>query len=210
MPSTELAPAPRPDDVHHAGRRVADVPLTELVDAARSGCPGAWRAVVDRFDPGLHAAARGYGLDGATVDDAVQQTWLAAVTHLAALRETAALAGWLHRILHRECLRAVYRSHREVPVGEQELGDPVATARVALRGAPPQPPEEQVIRTAQLAALRAAVRLLPRREQALMTLLSDAREHSYTEIARTLDLPVGSIGPTRARCIAKLRPLLAG
>jgi RNA polymerase sigma factor (sigma-70 family) len=210
VPSTELATAPCPDDVHHAGRRVADVPLTELVDAARAGCPGAWRAVVDRFDPGLHAAARGYGLDAATVDDAVQQTWLAAVTHLAALRETAALAGWLHRILHRECLRAVHRSHREVPVLERELGDPLASARVALRAAPPQPPEEQVIRTAQLAALRAAVRLLPSREQALMTLLSDAREHSYTEIARTLGLPVGSIGPTRARCIAKLRPLLAG
>ena len=43
-----------------------------------------------------------------------------------------------------------------------------------------------------------------------MTLLSDEQEHSYTEIARALDVPIGSIGPTRARCIAKLRPLLAG
>lgn len=221
MPSTELAPAPHPradphrtdphrTDPRHTGRRVADVPLAELVDAARSGCPGAWRAVVERFDPGLHAVARGYGLDAATVDDAVQQTWLAAVTHLAALRESAALPGWLHRILRRECLRAVHRARREVPVVERELGNPVATARVALRAAPPQPPEDQVIRTAQLAALRAAMRLLPSRERALMSLLTDAREHSYTEIARTLGLPVGSIGPTRARCIAKLRPLLAG
>ena len=210
MPSTALAPAARPDPTDHTGRAVADVPLAELVDAARSGCPGAWRAVVDRFDGGLHAVARGYGLDSASIDDAVQQTWLAAVTHLAALRESAALWGWLRRILHRECLRAVSRVQRETPVGEQELGDPVTPAHVALRAAPPRPPEDQAIRNTEVAALRAALRRLPSREQQLMALLSDAREHSYTEIARLLDLPVGSIGPTRARCIAKLRPLLAG
>jgi RNA polymerase sigma factor (sigma-70 family) len=216
VPSTELAPAPRPDHSHptehtdHTGRPVADVPLAELVDAARSGCPGAWRAVVDRFDAGLHAVAHGYGLDSASVDDAVQQTWLAAVTHLAALRESAALWGWLRRILHRECLRAVSRANREMPVVEQELGEPVATVHVALRAAPAPTPEDQVIRNAQVAALRVALRRLSRREQQLMTLLSDSHEHSYTDIAAALDLPVGSIGPTRARCIAKLRPLLAG
>ncbi len=215
MPSTEVAPDPRPDHPDHSaghpsGGSAADVPLARLVDGARSGCPGAWRAVVDRFDAGLHALARGYGLDPASVDDAVQQTWLAAVTHLAALREPAALAGWLRSILHRECLRAVNRANREVPVVGHQLGDPVPAAHVALRGTPPPPPEDQAIRNAQLAALRAAVRRLPGREQELMTLLSDAQEHSYTEIARTLGLPVGSIGPTRARCIAKLRPLVTG
>jgi RNA polymerase sigma factor (sigma-70 family) len=213
VPATELAPAPRPDHSHdtdHAGRHIADVPLAELVDAARSGCPGAWRAVVDRFDAGLHAVAHGYGLDSASVDDAVQQTWLAAVTHLAALRESAALWGWLRRILHRECLRAVSRANREMPVVEQELGEPVAAVHVALRAAPAPTPEDQVIRNAQVAALRVALRRLSRREQQLMTLLSDSHEHSYTDIAAALGLPVGSIGPTRARCIAKLRPLLAG
>ena len=203
-------PATDHPDPHTTGRAPADVPLAELVDAARAGCPGAWRAVVDRFDSGLHAIARGYGLDAASVDDAVQQTWLAAVTHLAALRESAALPGWLRSILHRECLRTVHRASREVPVGEQQLGEAVPIARVALRGAPAPPPEDQAIRNDQLAALRAAVCRLSAREQQLMALLSDTREHSYSEIARVLDLPIGSIGPTRARCIAKLRPLLAG
>lgn len=223
MSSTEVAPHPTD---HHPGHRptghrptghrphrrpTADVPLAELVEAVRAGCPGAWRAVVDRFDDGLHAIARGYGLDAASVDDAVQQTWLAAITHLAALRESAALAGWLRSILHRECLRAVNRANREVPVVEQHLGEPVSAAHVALRAAPPRAPEDEAIRRAQVAALREAVRLrLSAREQQLMTLLADAQEHSYTEIARTLGLPIGSIGPTRARCIAKLRPLLAG
>jgi RNA polymerase sigma factor (sigma-70 family) len=231
VPSIELAPAPRPDHSRpsgprpsgsrrrsdngdadrcgHTGRPVADVPLDELVEAARAGCPGAWR-VVSRFDPGLHAVARGYGLDSASIDDAVQQTWLAAVTHLAALRESAALWGWLRRILHRECLRAVNRAGREVPVGDQELGDPVPAAHVALRAAPPSAPEDQAIRNIEVAALRAALRRLPGRERRLMALLSDSQERSYAEIARALDLPVGSIGPTRARCLAKLRPLLAG
>lgn len=215
MSCTEVAPAPSrhhdPRPAGHPRRPVAAVPLADLVDAARGGCPGAWRAVVGRFDDGLHAIARGYGLDAASVDDAVQQTWLAAVTHLAALREPAALSGWLRSILHRECLRAVNRAGREVPTEEDHLGDPVPAAHVTLRGATPERPEDAAIRRTQLAALRAAVRgRLSAREQRLMALLSDEQEHSYSEIARMLDLPVGSIGPTRARCLAKLRPLLAG
>ena len=206
-----MSPTPpdrRTDDHHH--RDVDTLSLAELVEGARNGCPGAWRAVVARFDVGLHALGRGYGLDAATVDDAVQQTWLAAITHLAALREPAALPGWLRSILHRECLRAANRARREVPVVEHHLGDPGPAADATLRTAPAPAPEHEVIRRTELAALRAAVRRLPAREQELMTLLADDREHSYSEIARTLGLPVGSIGPTRARCIAKLRPLLAG
>jgi RNA polymerase sigma factor (sigma-70 family) len=212
VPCSQVAPATSDHSTDHAvWRRPADVPLARLVDAARAGCPGAWRAVVERFDDGLHAIGRGYGLDAATVDDAVQQTWLSAVTHLAALREPAALSGWLRSILHRECLKAANRAKREIPVVEQHLGEPVSAAHVTLRGAPPQAPEDQAIRRAQIAALREAVReRLSAREQQLMTLLSDAQEHSYTDIARALDVPIGSIGPTRARCLAKLRPLLAG
>jgi RNA polymerase sigma factor (sigma-70 family) len=212
VPCSQVAPAISDHSTDHAVcRRPADVPLARLVDAARAGCPGAWRAVVERFDDGLHAIGRGYGLDAATVDDAVQQTWLSAVTHLAALREPAALSGWLRSILHRECLKAANRAKREIPVVEQHLGEPVSAAHVTLRGAPPQAPEDQAIRRAQIAALREAVReRLSAREQQLMTLLSDAQEHSYTDIARALDVPIGSIGPTRARCLAKLRPLLAG
>ena len=210
MSRTEDAPA-RTTTTDRPTPRPADVPLTRLVDAARAGCPGAWRAVVERFDDGLHAIARGYGLDAATVDDAVQQTWLSAVTHLAALRESAALPGWLRSILHRECIKAATRASREVPVVEQHLGSPVSAAHVALRGAAPQAPEDEAIRRDELAALRRAVRArLSAREQQLMRLLSDAAEPSYSEIARALDVPIGSIGPTRARCLAKLRPLLAG
>jgi RNA polymerase sigma factor (sigma-70 family) len=209
------APDPAPSTHHHAHHHgphnAADVPLARLVEAARAGCPGAWRAVVARFDDGLHAIARGYGLDSATIDDAVQATWLSAVTHLAALREPAALSGWLRSILHRECLKAANRCSREVPVVEQHLGDPVAAGHVALRGAAPSEPEDEALRRADLAALRDAVRRrLSIREQKLMRMLSDHHEHSYTEIARALDVPIGSIGPTRARCLAKLRPLLAG
>ena len=152
------------------------MPLAGLVDAARAGCPGAWRAVVERYDDGLHAIARGYGLDAATVDDAVQATWLSAVTHLAALREPAALSGWLRSILHRECLKAANRASREIPVVEQHLGGPrLGRPRRAARAAP-RPPEDEAIRRADLAALREAVRRrLSEREQRLMTLLSDER-----------------------------------
>jgi RNA polymerase sigma factor (sigma-70 family) len=192
-------------------RAPEDLAPADLVDAIRAGCPGAWRVLVGRFDANLHAVARGYGLDGPSADDAVQQTWLAAVTHLAALREPAALAGWLRRIVHRECLRAVNRASREVPVVEGDLGHPVSPAYVALRPTSPEPPEDRAIRREQTAALREAVRRrLSARERDLIAMLTDSDEHSYVEISRTLGLPVGSIGPTRARCIAKLRPLLAG
>jgi RNA polymerase sigma factor (sigma-70 family) len=216
VPSTEIVPVPHaapdtdPCTDRHSGRRTADVPLTVLVDGARAGCPGAWRELVDRFDAGLHAMARSYGMDAASLDDVVQQTWLAAVTQLPALREPAALPGWLRTILHRECLRALNRTSREEPVVPHELGELVGGTDRALRLAAPRPPEEQVLHNDRIAALHAAVAQLPRRERELMTLLSDAREPSYTEIARRLDLPIGSIGPTRARCLAKLRPLLAG
>ena len=93
---------------------------------------------------------------------------------------------------------------------EQRLGEPVSPAQVALRPDAPAPPEEEAIRHEQLAALRTAVRRrLSAREQELWAMLADAAEPSYGEISR-LGLPIGSIGPTRARCIAKLRPLLAG
>ena len=211
MSLAEGRPAHQPDLHDRNDLDAAEPALADLVDAVRAGCPGAWRVLVARFDPSLHGIARGYGLDAAAVDDAVQQTWLAAITHLAALREPAALAGWLRRILHHECLRVVSRANREVPVLEQRLGDPVSPAHVALRPQTPEPPEEEAIRRDQITALRDAVRRrLSAREQELMALLADDHEHSYTEIARTLGLPVGSIGPTRARCIAKLRPLLAG
>ena len=81
MPRTETAPTTPTDDHPTPHHPSADVPLARLVEAARSGCPGAWRAVVDRYDDGLHAIARGYGCDAAVVrssaDLAIVGEWLA-------------------------------------------------------------------------------------------------------------------------------------
>jgi RNA polymerase sigma factor (sigma-70 family) len=174
--------------------------IVGLVEAARDGSKTAWRALVDHFDPGLRRAARRYGLDEVDVDDAVQQTWLSAVTHLARLRASAAIAGWLHATLRRECLR-ITRARRGL-VGNYRIDATIASAEHPG-------PEAEIIRRVQLAALREAVlQRLPTREQELMALLTDTHELSYVEIAQRLDVPVGSIGPTRARALQRLRRLL--
>ena len=210
VPSTEVAPplrstdpdTDRPPHRPSHGRRPAR--------RARRRCPVRLpRRLARRRRPvrhRLHAVARGYGLDAASVDDAVAAD-LARRRHRprrAARARGAARAGCAASCTGSACARSTGRAGR-CRSWSTQLGEAVSVAQVALRGRAPQPPEDQAIRNAQIAALRAAVARLPHREQELMALLSDAREHSYTEIARALGLPIGSIGPTRARCIAKLR-----
>ena len=181
MPCSQVAPATSDHSTDHAvWRRPADVPLARLVDAARAGCPGAWRAVVERFDDELHAIGRGYGLDAATVDDA----------------RPADLA------LPPSPTSPRYASRRRCPGGCAASCTGSASRRRTGRSArsrssssilvsPSRPhtsrsaaPRRRRPRTRRSGGRRSrrcgeAVReRLSAREQQLMTLLSDAQEHS--------------------------------
>lgn len=199
MPTTELTFPSAP----HIG---PETTLADLAAAARAGCGPSWREIVNRFDESLRRAARARGLDAATAADVVQQTWLAAVANISALRDDRALGGWLHTILHRECLSAFRHRRREFPAPENiDLADETRSGRTVMLRTAPRSPEEEALRVEQRMLLQMARRRLSDRDRALLTLLVADPPLSYHEIARRLGVPVGSIGPTRARCFARLR-----
>jgi len=190
--------------VHH------ETDLTELVDGARAGCPTCWREIVDRFDDRLQRMARAKCADRPTAADVVQQTWLAAVMNIEALRNAGAIGGWLHSILHRECLKALSLRCRETPhVDETNLSDSMGNSRIVMMRTEPRSPEEETLRHEQRMLVHTAIRRLARRDRELLVLLVAEPRLPYTEISRRLGMAIGSIGPTRARCLARLRVELA-
>ena len=171
---------------------LAIAPLTR--DAA-AGCEDAWRDLVARFDPMLRGIVRGYRLDAADVEDVVQTTWIRAFRNLDRLNEPAAVGGWLAITARREALRTLQRGVRELPSAEPHHGDEAGG----------EAPEDVAMARERRAAVRAAVRRLPGRQRALLAEMLRRPCASYEEIACSLGMPIGSIGPTRDRALSRLR-----
>lgn len=175
-------------------------PLSTLVPAAREGDQHAWDAIVDRFLPLVGAVVRGHRLSAADGDDVSQTVWLRLVEHLGALREPDALPGWIRTTTRNECLRLLAARGRVRPVDPQEEAAAGGLDAVA----------EDVADDALLAAerhrlLREALGELPAARRELLLLLLTDPPLAYEEISRRLGIPVGSIGPTRARALDQLR-----
>jgi RNA polymerase sigma factor (sigma-70 family) len=169
----------------------ATVGLEVLVDEARRGDPGAWGRLIDRFDPLVRHQARAHGWLATDLDDVSQETWTNIYANLATLREPTRLAGWI-KVVATNAARRRHRGRWAVTVDEptEPTGEAEQTEAEAI-----------VDMTGQ--AVRRAVEALPARDRALVTLLTD--EKPYAEISATLEIPVGSIGPTRQRILARLR-----
>jgi RNA polymerase sigma factor (sigma-70 family) len=172
-------------------------PLSMLVPAAREGDQHAWDAIVDRFLPLVDAIVRGHRLSEADGDDVSQTVWLRLVEHLGDLREPDALPGWIRTTARNECLRLLAARGRVRPVDPQDDGGLDAVA-------------EDVAASDLLAAerrqlLREALSELPEARRALLLLLLTDPPLAYEEISRLLGIPIGSIGPTRARALDQLR-----
>ncbi|MEU4777712.1 sigma-70 family RNA polymerase sigma factor [Micromonospora sp. NPDC023633] len=180
-----------------------------LVAAACSGDELAWGELVRRYTPLVLTVIRSYGLDQVDAADVNQTVWLRAVEHLGRLRESNALPAWLITTTRRECFRLLRLGRRTQPfdpyddsvdghVGASLLVDPVT-------------PDEDLLRAERQQALREAFAQLPPRCRDLLTLLMADPPVSYREIGTRLGMPVGSVGPTQARCLHKLRncPALA-
>jgi RNA polymerase sigma factor (sigma-70 family) len=175
--------------------------LTGLVRRAAQGEQPAWQAIVDEYDRLVWSVVRGYRLSDAQAADAVQTTWLRLVENLAGIREPDRLAGWLQTTARRVCLAVLRASRREQPVDCCDRPD-----RAVLRPAADDAgPEACALRRDQQVLVRRAVATLPERHQALLGLLVSSPPVSYEEISAGLGMPVGSIGPTRARILARLR-----
>ncbi|MGI8574080.1 MAG: RNA polymerase sigma factor [Egibacteraceae bacterium] len=166
-----------------------------LVAGALKGDEDAWSAIVHRYEGLVTAVARRHRLGAAEIDDVTQATWAQLVSHLERIREPACLPGWLATTAARESLRLIRGQGRERPVDVAEYELPSER-----RG-----PEAQVVAEDEHERLHAAVSRLPGRYRPLVDLLLTQETPSYAEIAVQLDLPVGSIGPMRARGCALLR-----
>jgi RNA polymerase sigma factor (sigma-70 family) len=180
-----------------------DASTAELVSGARNGSQQAWNELVDRFSPLLWRIARGTRLNHADAADAVQATWLRLVEHLDRVREPSAVPGWLVTTCHREALRVIRTSARCFP---KDPTDPTALPEHRMDQARTPDPVEVVLGKEAAQILRAAVDELPDRQRQLLAALSDTSGPArYHQVSVALDIPVGSIGPTRDRALRRLR-----
>ena len=194
--------APHPCERAHPVRD--DVPVTDLVTRARTGDKQAWDALVDRYAPLVWAICRRYRLSAADAQDAGQSAWLRLVEQLGNLRDPAALPGWLATTTRRECVRVLRGAHHpQAAVLVPDAGN-IADEQAEI-------PEQELLAAERRATLREALTHLPPRGQQLLTLLTHDPPVPYAQISATLGIPVGSIGPSRGRCLQQLRahPALA-
>ncbi len=175
-----------------------DPTVIDLVDRVRAGDQQAWNELIERYAPLVWSICRRYQLGREDIDDIGQTIWLLLVENIRNLRERAALAGWLATTTQRECFRVLRATRRSDFAGLQPTGQLPAGPDAATI-------EEEVIEAERNAAFRAAFAELPRNCHELLSMLISEPPPSYAHISATLGIPVGSIGPTRARCLDRLR-----
>jgi RNA polymerase sigma factor (sigma-70 family) len=177
-----------------------------LVRRASTGDARAWDAIVTEYGGLVWSVARGFRLNDAQTADAVQTTWLRLVEHLSEIREPERLAGWLRTTARRACLATLREAGREQPTDSGDCDPGAAGDRCGVSVEPG--PELSALRRDQEVLVRRAVATLPARQRDLIALLVASPAPSYEQISAGLGIPVGSIGPTRARALARLRALL--
>ena len=173
----------------------------DLVTAAARGHDAAWKALVEQFSGLIWSVTRAYRLGSADAADVFQITWLRLAEHIGRLDHPEHVGAWLATTARREALRASRASARVFLTDDDAVFDARETAG--------ETPEQTVLRSERADQLWRAFRTLPARCQLLLRLLMATPPPSYTEVAAALDRPVGSIGPTRARCLRLLREKLA-
>lgn len=168
--------------------------LVALVRGAGAGNADAWRRLVKRFDPMLRQIARSFRLAPADVDDVVQMTWLNLIDAIDQVREPVAISGWLATVTRRHALRRIQAHVREQLTDDPELGDRPDDNQ----------PESSLLAVERRAILATAIAKLPERQRVLMMVLLTQPTLEYGEISELLCMPIGSIGPIRARSLARL------
>jgi RNA polymerase sigma factor (sigma-70 family) len=171
--------------------------VIDLVTRARNGDQRAWDALVERYSPLIWSICVRHRLGG-DAEDVFQSVWLYLLNQLDTIRDPAALPGWLCTTARRECL-GVLRAARAPDAGWSRLdaeGIPDEHAATA---------EQALLAAERHAALREAFMDLPPSFQRLIAILTEDPPVSYPQISARLGIPIGSIGPTRSRCLDKLR-----
>ena len=170
----------------------------ELLRRVIDGDERAWSEVVDRFAGLVWSIARSYRLSSAATDDVVQTVWLRLAEHASRIRQPERLASWLATTTRNESLRVIRGNQRVTPQASTDEYIEPTTPSI----------EERVSDAVTLQAVLDAFARLPPEDQQLMRLLCAVPPLDYETISELIGRPVGSIGPTRARCIERLRKLL--
>jgi RNA polymerase sigma factor (sigma-70 family) len=175
--------------------------VATLVEKAGEGCSKAWRELVARFDGMIVATGRRYRLSPADIGELQQTTWLRLVENIYKIEHPERVGGWLATTARRECLQLLKRSSKYRSGADQML------ANMPDRHLPE--PDARPIADERDAVLRAAWSRLKPRCQELLSLLMVDDPLGYKDLSNLLKVPVGSIGPTRGRCLEHLRRLVA-
>jgi RNA polymerase sigma factor (sigma-70 family) len=180
-----------------------------LVTAAAGGDPAAWHELVRRFSGLVWSITRAYRLSRADAADVSQTAWLRLAEHIGKINNPERVGAWLATATRRECLHSLRMTARTVPTEDMTWFDGNAAGD--------DPTEGEVLRAEaeredaqRAAAVRQAFGRLPQRCSELLRVLMATPPPSYADVAAALGLPVGSIGPTRARCLQRLRQELGG
>jgi RNA polymerase sigma factor (sigma-70 family) len=174
--------------------------VARLVRRAAEGDRWAWERLVDQYARLIWSITRDFKLAESDAADVAQATWLRLFEHIDRLRSPDRVGSWLASTARNECLRSL-AARKKVVLGHDE---------VALEGVAAAAPEvdEGLLAAERAQMVREALSSLPWTWRQMIELLMADPPASYAEISDQLGLPVGSIGPTRNRCLAKLRTLL--
>jgi RNA polymerase sigma factor (sigma-70 family) len=171
--------------------------LGAVVAEARSGSSVAWEVLVDRFSGLVALMPRRCRLSDADVAEVCQTTWLRLVENLDRIEQPERVGAWLATTSRRESLRI---ATRKAIVSSIEEMDPVDERSDG--------PDADLLRQEQAQTIRVAAERLPPKYRQLLGLLMGDDDLPYKDIAEQLNMPIGSIGPTRGRCLVELRRIL--
>jgi RNA polymerase sigma factor (sigma-70 family) len=172
----------------------------QLVRRAAAGDKSAWEGLVDKYSRLIWAMTRDFRLTEMDAADVVQATWLRLLEHIDRIEYPERISSWLATTARHECLRHLAARKRVVFAQDQDVTFSDIGTQPEL--------DERLLADERVREVRAALAQLPSRSQQLIELLMADPPVSYVEISSKLGVPVGSIGPTRGRCLERLRLML--
>ncbi|MEX1037963.1 MAG: sigma-70 family RNA polymerase sigma factor [Acidimicrobiia bacterium] len=177
---------------------IEDVSHGELLLRAAAGEREAWNALVERFGQMVWSVARSFRLDEAAASDVAQTVWLRLIENIDKIQDPERLPGWLATTCRREALRVIKLGERAVPSDfEYDIEDPSPSL------------ESMMIEDEESREVVTAFRELDEDCQQLLRLMTVEPALSYEEISEATGRPVGSLGPTRGRCVERLKAAIS-
>jgi len=187
-------------DVTYAQTAETESEMANLVRQASAGDRAAWDTIVSKYVSLVWAVALQQGLNSADAADVAQSTWLRLLEHIDDIRDPSRLGAWLATTARRESLRVIALRRRLVPEADPTAFDGPDLMLAEL--------DERLLAEERGQHVREAFSTLPPAWQSLISLLMADPPMSYQEIGEMLGVPVGSIGPTRGRCMTRMRTFL--